>query len=95
MNATANASIIDKPDCPHCADAKSGDQRWIGTLDATCSGCQARRIAKSPAAWKAVNGQTGTEVRDEILRTFGPDRMKAARESVWQWIQRLGIAPKT
>ena len=75
-----------KPDCPHCARPNSAQ------LDASCHGCQARDIAQSPAAWRALHGVTDVEIRDAILLVYGADGYKAGREAVWGWIQRLGLS---
>ncbi|MFM2053907.1 MAG: hypothetical protein RL456_1944 [Pseudomonadota bacterium] len=74
-----------KPDCPHCAKPDTG------LADTSCHGCCARRIAQSPAAWKAARGLTDVDIRNAIVSTFGQDGYRAGRLAVWQWMQRLGI----
>ena len=83
---TDRQALTLKPDCPLCAKPNSTQ------LDASCHGCQAREIAQSPAAWRALHGVTDVEIRDAILATYGTDGYKAGREAVWGWIQRLGLA---
>jgi hypothetical protein len=77
--------IVDKPDCPHCA------QPDAGMADSTCHGCCARRIAQSPAAWKAARGLTDVEIRDAVFTIFGQEGYRAGRLAVWRWMQRLGV----
>ena len=52
-----------KPDCPLCARPNSAQ------LDASCHGCQAREIAQSPAAWRALHG--GSLKIGQLIHEFG------------------------
>lgn len=76
--------------CEGCA-AWAAD-RTSGIYVASCDHCNARALARSPAAWRALNGQTDAEIRDAILRVFGETRYKHGRRLVWDWIQRLKAA---
>lgn len=59
-----------------------------------CDDCQARALAQTPAAWRAVKGETAVDLQDAILRVFGEDRYKAGRALVWAWMRRLKIGGK-
>lgn len=80
------------PGCPHCAawvaDPKSGSYGKV------CRDCKARAIARSPGMWRALRGESNVEVREAILRNFGPDNLKAARELCHAWVEKLKGASK-
>lgn len=73
--------------CPSCdawaLDAKSG------FVHANCEHCKARSVAQSPAAWRAMNAVTNTDLQRLIEQVFGADRYADGRKLVWEWIQRL------
>ena len=82
----------DKPDCPLCAAAHQAGPaaRLHGEFDATCLGCCSRDLARSAAAWRALNGITDVDLRNAIAALWG-DRYAEGRRAVWAWIQSLGI----
>lgn len=47
---------------------------------------------ESRGAWRALQGQSDTEIREAILRVFGEARYKDGRRLVWDWVQRLKAA---
>jgi hypothetical protein len=91
--APAPAVAPPKPSgCPACAawraDATSGE------AISTCEHCQARLIARGPAAWRAVKGLTFVDLETQITRVFGADKVGAGTKLVWAWIERLGIGKR-
>ena len=73
--------------CPACA-AWDADHK-TGAYVSNCRDCKARAIARSPAAWRALRGESDVEVRAAIERNFGADNYREARKLVWAWIQKL------
>jgi hypothetical protein len=76
--------------CSACTAWKA--DRLNGMYVATCDDCNARALARSPGAWRALQGQSDTEIREAILRVFGEARYRDGRRLVWDWIQRLKAA---
>jgi hypothetical protein len=73
------------------SDCRNDCTRLTAIYHADCNDCKARAIASSPAAWKAANGQTNTELREAIARIYPAD-IAGGRAKVWEWMQRLGVA---
>ena len=77
---------VDHGDCPYCAAELAGQR--VGLTDVGCSGCVARGLARSPAAFRALRGVTNMDLRDSIIGTWGSDLYPEMRQRVWNWIQR-------
>lgn len=76
--------------CEGCA-AWAAD-RTSGVYVAACDHCSARALARSPAAWRALRGETDVDIREAILRVFGDDRFEHGRLLVREWVRRLRAA---
>jgi hypothetical protein len=65
-----------------------------GRLTKGCLQCEARRLANSPIAARALAGEV-QDLRAEIERIWKED-YPAGRTAVWNWIERLkqSRAPK-
>lgn len=85
-------SLTPAPECPACSTWNA--DRTSGQYVQACEQCRARAIARSPAAWRALRGESNTELREAILRNFGDD-WKRGRALVWEWITRLKGGAKT
>ena len=76
--------------CPDCTQARAG--MWHG-YRASCAECQARALARSPAAAAAINAQPGTQaaitdrqaLADAIRRAMPETEPAEARRMVWGW----------
>ena len=79
-------------DCQACAAwaADSGS----GLYATECRDCKARAIARSPGMWRALRGESNAEVREAIVRNFGPTDLQAARELCHAWVEKLKGASK-
>ena len=71
--------------CECCAKARAGI--W-GTYHATCRGCRARSVARSLAAFDALDpAGTGDKepIRELTARVLRDMPLKAARQAVMDW----------
>lgn len=60
-----------------------------GRYEEACDQCVARRIARSPAAHRAIALQLGgDELIAEISRLLPKVELRAAKRMVWEWFQR-------
>lgn len=80
-------SQLNQKPCAACAAWEADHQS--GQYETGCEQCRARAIARSPAAWSALRGESNAELRDAIVRNFGDDHWKRGRELVWSWVNRL------
>ena len=71
--------------CQPCTDAEREPQRVGGVSFASCDGCKARRIAKSPQAFDATRGKASDLVA--LIEAAFPKDYKAGRAEVWRWMQ--------
>lgn len=81
----------DKPGmvAPKCEACEAWSMGPTGLFMANCDDCAARALAMSPAAWRALRGETDTEIREAIRRVFGEDHYARGRKLVWAWINRI------
>lgn len=92
MTDEAPNLFAEVPDCSACAAwaENPGSALYV----TNCRDCKARAIARSPGMWRALRGESNVEVREAILRNFGPDNLKAARELCQAWVEKLKGACK-
>ncbi|MGA0608849.1 hypothetical protein [Caldimonas sp. KR1-144] len=70
--------------CQDCADARrQGCCHCVYTL--TCEGCKARMLAKSLAAYKAIEKGEPDDLRDALQRIFPKLPVKQSKLLVWEW----------
>lgn len=75
-------------DCSDCASAKV--RRWHGIYKSSCAGCSARAVARSLAAFNALDPKgTGDKepLRELVQRVLPQMPMAQARSAVWEWWQ--------
>ena len=71
--------------CPDCTRSRAG--LWCG-YRASCADCQARALARSPAAAAAIQSQdptARTALADAIRRAMPDTDPAQARRMVWAW----------
>lgn len=73
--------------CPACTRAEADPRSSL--YQAGCRNCEARSLAQSPMAWKALHAQTAVPLQEAIERVWGVDGYEEGRRAVWAWIQRL------
>lgn len=79
--------------CPSCQAAEQDPRTGLQHMH--CRECQARAIAQSPAAWKALHAQTSVDLIDAIDRVFGVEGREEGKRRVWEWIKRIRAAQET
>lgn len=72
--------------CPACTTAESDPTRG-GLYHAACMSCQARMLANSPRAARAMAGDAA-ELQAAIASIWQDD-YAAGRAAVWEWIERI------
>jgi hypothetical protein len=72
--------------CPSCTAAEADP--LTGQYHVDCRNCDARALAQSPEAWKALHAQTAVPLQDAIERIWGEDSREGKR-MVWEWIKRI------
>lgn len=89
MLQRALADPVDRPDCAHCAAART--DRAYCLFDATCLGCIARDLAQSPMAHKAetARDEQAGELMTAALQAAWGDRYAAGRQAVLDWMTTL------
>lgn len=72
--------------CPDCNEARA--KLWHGGYRMACTGCSARAVARSLAAFDALDPAGSGDkdaLRDLITRVLPSTPYKHAREAVWAW----------
>lgn len=72
--------------CAACQKAEVQPAR-TGVYDSSCLGCQARRLANSPAAYRALAGEPGDLQAD--IELIWKNNYQEGRSLVWAWIERI------
>ena len=72
--------------CPSCQAAEQDPRTGLQHMH--CRECQARAIAQSPAAWKALHAQTAVPLQEAIERVFGVEGVEEGKRRVWGWIRQ-------
>lgn len=73
--------------CRDCQSAESRAPNVCGPMDRNCKGCQARRIANSMAALRALEGDA-SEMKAEISAVWKDD-YETGRAAVIEWMKRI------
>ena len=72
--------------CPACTTAQA-DPNHGGIFHADCMSCQARGLATSPMAARAMAGDAA-DLQAAIAAVWR-DEYTAGRAAVWEWIERI------
>lgn len=72
--------------CPACASAKADPTRG-GIFYADCLSCQARGLANSPMAMRAMHGEV--EELQAAIAAVWKDDYTAGQVAVWEWIKQI------
>lgn len=75
--------------CGACRAAEAHPNR-DGELRDDCLGCQARRLANSPMAFRAVAGDTDN--LQKAIADIWKDDYPVGRKAVWDWMERIKAA---
>jgi hypothetical protein len=73
--------------CQSCADAAENPLTALYTSG--CMECDARALARSSDAQRAVKGITEVPLQQAMLRVFGMEGYQDGRKRVWAWMQRV------
>ncbi len=75
--------------CQACTASEANPHHGLSFEE--CLGCQARRLAKSPMAFRARAGDAD-DLKHAIAEIWKDDYL-AGRAAVWSWMERIRAGP--
>jgi hypothetical protein len=74
--------------CKACEEAEQNP--LTGSFWGGCRNCEARALADSPAAFRAMRAITHVDIQQAIQRVFGlGDSYEEGKQQVWYWMKRI------